>query len=169
MLIPSFYHRRSTSAPGGMERVQEVIAKAVQLNKAGKEFIDCGLGETSHGLTTNLIKAGEKALKSDEFYYVKPIQGLPELRTLIAQKVSGDVGTGLTPHQVIVTPGAELGLDLVFRTFLNPSDEVIIFDPFFIPFATFARTYGANIVFIETYSTDFTFWFCLICSISLSF
>ena len=63
--------------------------------------------------------------------------------------------TKVSPEQIIVTPGSEVGLDLVFRTLLNPKDEVIVFDPFFIPFTFLPPTYGARVKLVEMYSSGF--------------
>ncbi len=133
----------------------EVIKKAAELDAAGITYIDCGLGEASHGLDQRVTQAGIKALNSDKFYYVKPTAGLNELRQNIANKFSNEIGSPVDKDQVVVIPGAELGLDLLFKTYINYGDEVIIFDPFFIPFAAFVLSYGGVPVFVDTYDHNF--------------
>ena len=155
MIFPSDTYKRMTSSPGGMKFIHEVIARSIKLKNEGKEIVDCGLGESSHGLLAKVIEAGMEALKKDEFYYVRPTQGLVELRAEISRQISKEFQLSVDSENVIVTPGAELGIDLVFKSILNPGDEVVIFDPFFIPFATIAITYGARPVFVDTFENGF--------------
>ena len=154
-ISPSITYKRTIKSPGGMEYVSQVMTKAIQLKKQGKAIINCGLGEPSHGLKPEAIKMGIRAIKKDEYEYVKPIFGLNDLRNKISSKLSIELKTKISPEQIIVTPGSEVGLDLIFRTLLNPKDEIIVFDPFFISFAFLPPTYGAKVVLVETYSSSF--------------
>lgn len=155
MIEPSNIQKKIANSPGGMNFIQQIIKKSIQLQQKGKEVIDCGLGETMHGLLPEIKTAGEKALKGNEFYYTKPAQGLIELRELISKILSKDLQSQFFPENIIITPGSGLALDLIFRSFLNPGDEVLIFDPFYIPYAVYAGVYGAKSVLIETYSMGF--------------
>src|SRR3989344_5047604 len=126
MIFPSDTYKRMTSSPGGMKFIHEVIARSIKLKNEGKEIVDCGLGESSHGLLAKVREAGMEALKKDEFYYVRPTQGLVELRAEISRQISKEFQLSVDSENVIVTPGAELGIDLVFKSILNPGDEVVI-------------------------------------------
>ena len=154
-ISPSITYKRTIKSPGGMGYVSQVMTKAIQLKKQGKTIINCGLGEPSHGLKPEAIKMGIWAIKKDEYDYVKPIFGLNDLRNKISSKLSLELKTKISPEQIIVTPGSEVGLDLIFKTLLNPKDEIIVFDPFFISFAFLPPTYGAKVVLVETYSSSF--------------
>ncbi len=153
--VPSESYFRMTQTPGGFTDMQRVMDIILAIKRKGGNFIDCGLGESSHGLLENCVKEGIKALKKDECDYIKPTQGMDELRIAISKYISKDLNIKVDEGNVIVTPGSELALDLVLKTILNPGDEVIIFDPFFIPFASLSSSYFAKPVFVTTYNSDF--------------
>ena len=137
-----------------MVEMSALLDKANSLQAGGKEIIDCVLGEVSHGLDKKVVKLGKKLLET-EYSYIKPIRGYTPLRDNIARLVNRECGVDFTPDNVIVTPGAGLAIDMFYRTFLNPGDEVVIFDPFYIPFVVYARIYQANPVLVDTYDTKF--------------
>jgi GntR family transcriptional regulator/MocR family aminotransferase len=55
--------------------------------------------------------------------------GLPALREAIAEHVRRARGTVCTADHVVVVPGAQRGLDLVFRFLLDPGDEAWMEEP----------------------------------------
>lgn len=61
------------------------------------------------------------------------------------------IGFELTTSDIIVTNGASEALHFVFMTCLNPGDEVIVPEPFYANYNSFALTAGVKIVPIRTY------------------
>lgn len=143
------------NSPGGMDAFKQVMREYTALKAQGKKIIDCGLGESSHGLFPEIAEAGKHAIDTNQNGYVRPTDGLPELKAIISTQYSKEIGMNVQENQIIVTPGAELGLDLIFKTFLDKGDEVVIFDPFFIPFVALVQSYKATPVIIDTYETNF--------------
>lgn len=60
-----------------------------------------------------------------------PNAGYPETRAAIAAQRSRDTGVPLTANDVIMTCGAAGGLNVVFKSILEPGDEVVVFAPYF--------------------------------------
>src|SRR6185312_16866443 len=60
--------------------------------------------------------------------YGDPLGYLP-LRTAIASYVSAARGVVCTPEQVIITNGAQQGIDLIARLLIKPEDDVWIEEP----------------------------------------
>lgn len=148
-------YRRVVKSAGGMDRLYGLVKVAINLRKQGVKILDCGLGESSHGLSTDIIRAGESALNNAEYNYTKPLHGLISLRNVLSKSLIVEFKHEIDPENIIVTCGAEMGLDLVFKTFIDSSDEVVLFDPFFIPFYSFVRSYGGKVVIVDTYNSDF--------------
>ena len=63
---------------------------------------------------------------------------------------------GLRPEQVLLTNGADEGIDLLCRAFLEPDDEMVIVTPAFSMYEIFARATGAKVVRVPA-ADDFSF------------
>ncbi len=57
-----------------------------------------------------------------------PALGLPELRSIIAQRMHR-WGVNVSHDEVIIVNGAQQGMDLLFKTFLDPGDVVVVESP----------------------------------------
>lgn len=75
--------------------------------------------------------------------------GYPEVREAIAQNLNKRFGTAFDFHNVIMTVGAAGGLNIIFKTILDPEDEVIVFAPFFGEYRQYAANFDAKIVTVE--------------------
>lgn len=67
-------------------------------------------------------------------------------------------GTKFTAHNLVMTVGAAGGLNIIFKTILDPDDEVIVFAPFFGEYRQYAANFDAKIVIVqpnlETFQPD---------------
>lgn len=73
-----------------------------------------------------------RALAENKTRYA-PSSGIPELRAAIADKVRTTNGVPAQPADVIVLNGGMQGLFGAFQSVVNPSDEVLVFSPFWTP------------------------------------
>jgi aspartate aminotransferase len=71
-----------------------------------------------------------------------PNAGLPETRAAIAARVSAEQGVELKAEQVIVTCGAAGALNIVFKSILEPGDEVLVSSPYFVEYGFIADNHG---------------------------
>ncbi|KAI0351181.1 PLP-dependent transferase [Trametes cingulata] len=77
-------------------------------------------------------EAAEQALRSVEGNHYAPPKGRPRLRKALKEFYSPQFGRELDPEtEIIVTSGANEGQYAAWTAFLEPGDEVIIFEPFF--------------------------------------
>ncbi|HIJ80971.1 MAG TPA: pyridoxal phosphate-dependent aminotransferase [Desulfuromonadales bacterium] len=81
--------------------------------------------------------------------------GYPETRAAVADKLSRDSGVNVTADHVIMTCGAGGGLNVVFKTILNPGEEVIILAPFFVEYKFYIDNHGG--VPVEVWTDRATF------------
>jgi histidinol-phosphate aminotransferase len=71
------------------------------------------------------------------------------------EKLVGDF-LGVDPAKVLLTNGADEGIDLLCRAYLDAEDELIIVVPAFAMYEIFAQTTGARVVRVPT-APDFNF------------
>ena len=77
--------------------------------------------------------------------YVDPA-GLPALRRAIAQWVGRSRAVEATPDQVIITSGAQQGIDLVTRLLVAPGQAVAVEDPGYPPVAALLAASGVEVL-----------------------
>ncbi|MFD1422341.1 pyridoxal phosphate-dependent aminotransferase [Laceyella tengchongensis] len=69
-------------------------------------------------------------------------QGLYEARERIAAYLANRYQTGFSPAHVVMTSGAAGALNLVFRSILNPGDEVVLLAPYFLEYERYVTNFG---------------------------
>jgi aspartate/methionine/tyrosine aminotransferase len=77
-------------------------------------------------------------------------QGIPDLRAKILADVRR-LYPGQNEREVFLTSGTSGGLVLALSCTINPGDEVIIFDPYFVMYPHFITMAGGKAVLIDTY------------------
>jgi len=137
------------------ERVRNVrpsgVRKIFDMARKVKDPVDLSLGEPDFDVPLALK---EEAIRSIHLGFNKytPSGGIPELREKILHYLRL---RGIACEDVIVTPGVTGGLLLAFMVILNPGDEVVIPDPYFVLYEYQVFLLGGAPVFFDTYP-DFT-------------
>lgn len=72
--------------------------------------------------------------------------GFEDVRQTIAQSLNRRFETSFEAKNLIMTVGAASGLNVVFKTILNPDEEVIVFAPYFLEYGAYIRNYGGKLV-----------------------
>ena len=81
-----------------------------------------------------------------------PNSGYDEVREEIAQFCTENTGLPFTRDHIIMTVGAAGALNVVFKSILDPGDEVIVPNPFFVEFMFYIGNHGGVIKLAETKS-----------------
>src|SRR5262245_28234998 len=63
---------------------------------------------------------------------------------------------GVAPEELFLTNGADEGIDLLCRAYLNPGSEIIVVTPAFAMYEVFAQTEDAKVVRVPT-GPEFSF------------
>lgn len=84
-----------------------------------------------------------------------PNTGIPSARAAVAEYVSKEQETALTADDIIMTCGAAGALNVIFKTILDPGDEVIVPAPYFVEYNFYADNHGGSIKTVKT-NSDFT-------------
>lgn len=73
-----------------------------------------------------------------------PNAGYPETRAAVAAQLADETDLPFTANSVIMTCGAGGALNIVFKTLLDPGDDVVIFAPYFVEYAYYADNHGGS-------------------------
>lgn len=84
--------------------------------------------------------------------------GYAAVRAAVAENLNRRFGTSFDAHNIIMTVGAAGGLNIIFKTILDPGDEVVVFAPFFGEYRQYAANFDAEVVAVrpdlETFQPD---------------
>lgn len=81
--------------------------------------------------------------------------GYPATRAAVAKKLSRQSGLDILSESVVMTSGAAGGLNVVFKTLLDPGDEVLILAPFFMEYLSYVDNHGGRSVIVQTAPDSF--------------
>ena len=81
--------------------------------------------------------------------------GYEEVRATVAKSINDKFGTAFTQNNILMTVGAAGGLNVIFKTLLNPRDEVITFAPFFGEYRNYVKNYEGELIIISPNTIDF--------------
>lgn len=81
--------------------------------------------------------------------------GYEDVREKIAENLNRRFGTRFSGKNVIMTVGAAGGLNMVFKTILDPGDEVIVFVPYFGEYRSYVSNFDGNVVEVACREEDF--------------
>ncbi|MBE6428999.1 MAG: aminotransferase class I/II-fold pyridoxal phosphate-dependent enzyme [Planctomycetaceae bacterium] len=124
------------------------IRKVFDLASKLKNPVNLSIGQPDFDAPDSAKQAAIEAISSKKNGYT-PTQGAAALRTLLQKQVDDQYGPGV--RETFVSSGTSGSLFLALMTLVNPGDEVIIFDPFFVMYDALVRMLGAKPVYVSTY------------------
>jgi aspartate aminotransferase len=126
---------------------------ANELKASGKDILSFSAGEPDFH-TPQVIKNSAIAAINDGFTKYTAVDGIPELKTAIVNKLKRDNNLNYNNNQVIVSNGAKHSLFNLFQTLINPDDEVIIPSPYWVTYPELVLYSGGKVVKIKTQDID---------------
>jgi aspartate/methionine/tyrosine aminotransferase len=130
--------------PSGVRKIFDLANKV-------KNPINLSIGEPDFDIPEPVKEEGIRWIRAG-FNKYTPSGGIPELRERILLHLKT---LGIICDDVVITPGVTGGLLLALMVTLNPLDEVIIPDPYFVLYEYQVVLLGGKPVFVDTYP-DFT-------------
>jgi aspartate aminotransferase len=76
--------------------------------------------------------------------------GYEETRAAVAANINRTTGQNLTANHVLMTVGAGGGLNVIFKTLLDPGDEVLVSSPYFVEYGFYAGNYQGKLVVVKS-------------------
>ena len=129
----------------GIRRVFELGAKL-------KNPINLSIGQPDFPVPDEIKQATIRAIENNRNGYTLT-QGVPELLESISRHLADDVNWRVPSDDlgVIVTSGTSGALWLAFMAMLNPGDECIVGDPYFVLYPALGQVTGSRVVCCDTY------------------
>ncbi len=124
------------------------IRKVFDLAAKMKDPINLSIGQPDFDVPEEIKTACIDAIKSGKNSYALT-QGMPVLREKLQKRIDAEYGHG--NRRVFVSSGTSGGLALAMLSLVNPGDEVIVFDPYFVMYTSLTQLAGGKPVIIDTY------------------
>src|SRR5690606_28099654 len=105
------------------------IRKVFDLARTMKDPINLSIGQPDFDVPDEIKAACIDAINSGKNAYALT-QGMPVLREKLQANLDDEYGH--TDRKVFVSSGTSGGLALAMLSLVNPGDEVIVFDPYFV-------------------------------------
>jgi aspartate aminotransferase len=118
--------------------------KIDHLRASGEKVIDLSLGQPDVPAPPHVSEAMQHSLANPVISYSSSA-GSEELRSLIAQDLSRRAAAEAKPSDVIITAGSKHALFISLLSILDPGDEVVVFEPYFPPYAEILALIGGAI------------------------
>ena len=81
--------------------------------------------------------------------------GYEDVREAVANSLNSKFGTNFGYENILMTVGAAGGLNVIFKTLLNPGDEVVVFAPFFGEYRNYVSNFDGKLVVVAPDTNTF--------------
>lgn len=144
----------------GSSVIRKMFEEGNRLAKIyGRENVyDFSLGNPNIPAPESINESIKKIVDTEESTYVHGYMsnaGYEDVREKIADSINKRFDTKFNASNIVMTVGAAGGLNVTFRTILNPGEEVITFAPFFGEYRNYASNFGADLVVVSPNIVDF--------------
>jgi aspartate/methionine/tyrosine aminotransferase len=133
--------RMSHIESSGIRRIFELAGKL-------KDPINLSIGQPDFDVPEAIKAAAHAAIDRGANGYTVT-QGIAELRNKIQNDIRSQFGHA--DREVTINSGTTGALALALTCIINPGDEVIVFDPYFVIYPQLTALAGGKLVFIDTY------------------
>ncbi len=122
---------------------------AADLKAQGKDILSFSAGEPDFDTPQPIKDAAIKAI-NDGFTKYTAVDGIPELKRAIIDKLKKDNNLSYTMSGVIVNNGAKQSLFNLFSVVIEDDDEVIIPSPYWVTYPEIVKYCGGVVVSVAT-------------------
>jgi aspartate aminotransferase/aminotransferase len=124
------------------------IRKVFDLAAKMQDPINLSIGQPDFDVPEAVKEACIGAIRDGKNAYALT-QGMPVLREKLQGRIDQEYGHA--DRKVFVSSGTSGGLALAMWSLVNPGDEVIVFDPYFVMYTALTQLVGGVPVVIDTY------------------
>ncbi len=127
----------------GTETAFEVLARAAELQRQGKDVINLGIGQPDFQTPGHIVEAAIKALRDGHHGYT-PSNGILPLREAVAKDLNRRHGVEVDPGHVVIMPGGKPTMFFAILMFGTPGMEIMYPDPGFPIYRSMIQYTGAK-------------------------
>ncbi len=124
------------------------IRRVFELARQLKDPINLSIGQPDFDVPEAVKQACIEAVQQGRNSY-SPSQGIEPLQRGIAERVAAEYPG--QSRSALITSGTSGGLVLAMLAMVDPGDEVIIFDPYFVMYPPLVKLVGGVPVLVDTY------------------
>lgn len=140
--------------------IRQMFEEGKKLEKIyGKENVfDFSLGNPSIPAPKKVNEAIKEIIDTEDSLVVHGYMnnaGFEDVREAIAISINKRFSTNFNKNNIIMTVGAASGLNIIFKSILNPADEVIVFAPYFMEYNNYVKGYDGKVVVISPNTQNF--------------
>lgn len=140
--------------------IRQMFEEGKKLEKLyGKENVfDFSLGNPSIPAPKKVNEAIKEIIDTEDSLVVHGYMnnaGFEDVREAIAMSINKRFSTNFNKNNIIMTVGAASGLNIIFKSILNPADEVIVFAPYFMEYNNYVKGYDGKVVVISPNTQNF--------------
>jgi aspartate/methionine/tyrosine aminotransferase len=128
--------------------VMDVLEKAQELERMGEHVIHMEVGEPDFDTPECINEACYRAICEGKTHYTHSL-GLIELREAISEDYWKRYRVKVSPEQILVASGTSPAMLLLFSALLEPSDEVILSNPYYPCYPNIIRFVDGSPVFVK--------------------
>lgn len=128
----------------GIRKVFELAAKSKN------ELVNLSIGQPDFRVSAKLKKAAKKAITDDKNSYTSTA-GVADLKTAIARKLKKFNNINAKEDEIIITAGVSGAIFLLLSAVIDPGDEIILTDPYFVVYEQVIKFLGGKAVLLDTY------------------
>lgn len=132
--------------------IRDVLIKAKQLEKRGKEIIYLNIGDPvkfDFDTPSHIKEALAEAVKNGMNWYA-PSEGLQELREAICEKERKVNGVDIQPDDVVVMQGISEGIQVTMAALVENGVEILVPGPAYPPYVSYVKFFGGTPIAYET-------------------
>lgn len=124
-----------------------VTALAASLKAQGRDVIGLGAGEPDFDTPHHIKEAAIAAIHAGQTKYTA-VDGTPELKQAVVDKIRRDNGIEYKPEQILVSSGGKQSFYNLAQALLNPGDEVVIPAPYWVSYPDMTLLAGGKPVIV---------------------
>ncbi len=127
----------------GTETAFEVLARAAELQRQGRDIINLGIGQPDFETPPHIVEAAVKALRDGHHGYT-PAQGILPLREAVAADLKRRHNVEVNPDNIVIMPGGKPTMFFSILMFGEPGSEIMYPDPGFPIYRSMIEYTGAK-------------------------
>ena len=132
----------------------KVTALAKKMKRQGEDVISFAAGEPDFDTPDFIKQAAVRSLDHGDTKYT-PASGLDDLKSAVVNKFLNENGLEYSNENIIISCGAKHSIYNILQVMLDPTDEVILFLPYWVSYFEQVKLAQGVPVVVDTISTDF--------------
>ncbi len=133
--------------------IMDIAATANDLKAKGVDVVSLAAGEPDFNTPEPIQRAATEAMAKGITKYT-PSAGFPQLREVLADKITNENGFQVHPDEIVITCGAKHAIFMALQCLLEPGDVVLMPTPAWVSYTPMIELAGATIFPLPLFEED---------------